>query len=178
MAIRRIGQILVDLGYISDEQLELLVDEQKQRPGQLFGQVAMDMGLIDRRSAGPGAGRADVSLRNGRARRSDHQAKDVLDDGDRADGADVSHHPDRVRRRHAHRRDVRSAEPGRAGRTADLPRLQHPRGGGHRTGDASLPSNAITARTPKASRAWSTTWKTTPTSPPPRRQPSAMVRST
>jgi type IV pilus assembly protein PilB len=47
MALRRIGQILVDLGYISDEQLELLVEEQEQRPGQLLGQVAMDMGLIN-----------------------------------------------------------------------------------------------------------------------------------
>jgi type IV pilus assembly protein PilB len=47
MALRRIGQILVDLGYISDEQLELLVEEQQQRPGQLLGQVAMDLGLID-----------------------------------------------------------------------------------------------------------------------------------
>ena len=47
MALRRIGQILVDLGYISDEQLELLIDEQQQRPGQLLGQVAMDMGLIN-----------------------------------------------------------------------------------------------------------------------------------
>ena len=47
MALRRIGQILVDLGYISDEQLELLLEEQQQRPGQLLGQVAMDMGLID-----------------------------------------------------------------------------------------------------------------------------------
>jgi type IV pilus assembly protein PilB len=47
MAQRRIGQILVDLGYISDEQLELLVDEQHERPGQMFGQVAMDMGLIN-----------------------------------------------------------------------------------------------------------------------------------
>jgi type IV pilus assembly protein PilB len=46
MAMRRIGQILVDLGFITDEQLELLVDEQKQHPGQLFGRVAMDMGLI------------------------------------------------------------------------------------------------------------------------------------
>jgi len=46
MALRRIGQILVDLGYISDEQLELIVDEQEQRPGQLLGQVAMDLGLI------------------------------------------------------------------------------------------------------------------------------------
>jgi type IV pilus assembly protein PilB len=47
MALRRIGQILVDLGYISDEQLELLIEEQEQRPGQLLGQVAMDMGLIN-----------------------------------------------------------------------------------------------------------------------------------
>src|SRR5262245_51774510 len=47
MAQRRIGQILVDLGYLSDEQLELLVDEQQERSGQLLGQVAMDMGLIN-----------------------------------------------------------------------------------------------------------------------------------
>jgi len=47
MAQRRIGQILVDLGYISDDQLELIVDEQHQRTGQLLGQVAMDMGLIN-----------------------------------------------------------------------------------------------------------------------------------
>ncbi|MGI9427793.1 MAG: GspE/PulE family protein, partial [Bythopirellula sp.] len=47
MALRRIGQILVDLGYISDEQLELIVDEQEQRPGQLLGQVAMDLGLVN-----------------------------------------------------------------------------------------------------------------------------------
>ncbi|QEG34495.1 GspE/PulE family protein [Bythopirellula goksoeyrii] len=47
MALRRIGQILVDLGYISDEQLETLVEEQEQRPGQLLGQVAMDMGLVN-----------------------------------------------------------------------------------------------------------------------------------
>ena len=47
MALRRIGQIIVDLGYISDEQLELLLEEQQQRPGQLLGQVAMDMGLIN-----------------------------------------------------------------------------------------------------------------------------------
>jgi type IV pilus assembly protein PilB len=47
MALRRIGQILVDLGYISDEQLELLIEEQEQRPGQLLGQVAMDMGMVN-----------------------------------------------------------------------------------------------------------------------------------
>jgi len=47
MALRRIGQILVDLGYVSDDQLELIVDEQQQRPGQLLGQVAMDLGLVN-----------------------------------------------------------------------------------------------------------------------------------
>lgn len=47
MAMRRIGQILVDMGFLSDEQLELLVDELPQHPGQLFGRVAMDMGLIN-----------------------------------------------------------------------------------------------------------------------------------
>src|SRR5688500_4336029 len=47
MAQRRIGQILVDLGYVSDDQLELLLDAQQQRPGQMLGQVAMDMGLLN-----------------------------------------------------------------------------------------------------------------------------------
>ncbi|MEM7808617.1 MAG: ATPase, T2SS/T4P/T4SS family [Planctomycetota bacterium] len=46
MAMRKIGQILVDMGVIDDEQLDLLVDEQKQQPGQLIGRVAIDMGLI------------------------------------------------------------------------------------------------------------------------------------
>ncbi|MEQ8849119.1 ATPase, T2SS/T4P/T4SS family [Botrimarina sp.] len=47
MAMRRLGQVMVDMGFIDDEQLELLVDEQKQQPGLLIGRVAMDMGLID-----------------------------------------------------------------------------------------------------------------------------------
>ncbi|TWT73435.1 Type II/IV secretion system protein [Posidoniimonas polymericola] len=46
MAMRRLGQILVDMGFITDEQLELVVDEQKQHPGQPIGRVAMDMGLV------------------------------------------------------------------------------------------------------------------------------------
>jgi type IV pilus assembly protein PilB len=47
MAQRRIGQILVDLGYISDDQLELILEEQQQRVGQMLGQVTMDLGLIN-----------------------------------------------------------------------------------------------------------------------------------
>lgn len=46
MAIRRIGQVMVDLGFISDEQLEMLLEEQQQRPGELLGQIAMSMGLV------------------------------------------------------------------------------------------------------------------------------------
>ncbi len=46
MAMRRIGQILVDLGFISDDQLELLVEEQESHPGELLGKIAQDMGLI------------------------------------------------------------------------------------------------------------------------------------
>jgi type IV pilus assembly protein PilB len=46
MAHRRIGQVLVDMGFINDEQQELVVDEQQQHPGQLLGKVAVDMGLI------------------------------------------------------------------------------------------------------------------------------------
>ncbi|MCH2595633.1 MAG: Flp pilus assembly complex ATPase component TadA, partial [Pirellulales bacterium] len=64
MALRRLGQILVDLGYISDEQLELVVDEQQQRPGHLLGQVAMDMGLISDAQLGQALGE-QLSLRTG-----------------------------------------------------------------------------------------------------------------
>jgi type IV pilus assembly protein PilB len=47
MAHRRIGQVFVDMGFITDEQQELLVDEQREHPGQLLGKVAIDMGLIN-----------------------------------------------------------------------------------------------------------------------------------
>jgi type IV pilus assembly protein PilB len=46
MAVRRLGQIFVDLGFITDDQLEMLVEEQAQNPGQLIGRVAEDMGLV------------------------------------------------------------------------------------------------------------------------------------
>ncbi len=35
------------MGFITDEQQELLVDEQREHPGQLLGKVAIDMGLIN-----------------------------------------------------------------------------------------------------------------------------------
>src|SRR6056297_2986114 len=46
MAPRRIGQILVDLGFLTDEQRDVVLDEQEQQPGALFGKVAEEMQLI------------------------------------------------------------------------------------------------------------------------------------
>jgi predicted regulator of amino acid metabolism with ACT domain len=47
MAIRRIGQIFVDMGFISDEQLEMLLEEQNQRPGTLLGRIALELNLLN-----------------------------------------------------------------------------------------------------------------------------------
>ena len=46
MAVRRIGQILVDLGFITDDQLDMVLEEQAQNPGQMLGRIAEDMGLV------------------------------------------------------------------------------------------------------------------------------------
>ncbi len=46
MAARRIGQILVDLGFITDDQLQLLLEEQQQQAGALLVKLAEDMALI------------------------------------------------------------------------------------------------------------------------------------
>jgi type IV pilus assembly protein PilB len=46
MAIRRLGQILVDLGYITDEQLKQLLEEQASHPSEKIGKLAEEMGLI------------------------------------------------------------------------------------------------------------------------------------
>lgn len=46
MSTRRIGQIFVDMGFMTDEQLQLLLEEQQQQPGALLGKLAEDMALI------------------------------------------------------------------------------------------------------------------------------------
>ena len=43
---RQLGQILVVMGFINDDQLEMLVEEQSQQAGVKIGKVAEDMGLI------------------------------------------------------------------------------------------------------------------------------------
>ncbi|MEO1993623.1 MAG: ATPase, T2SS/T4P/T4SS family [Pirellulales bacterium] len=44
MALKKIGQILLDLGLVDDEQLENMLDEQKAREGQLLGQIGLQLG--------------------------------------------------------------------------------------------------------------------------------------
>ena len=46
MAQRKLGQILVDLGYLNDDQLWDILEEQKQSPGEIIGQVAVRMGMV------------------------------------------------------------------------------------------------------------------------------------
>ena len=46
MAIRRIGQILVDLGFLREDRLEMLLEEQQQRSGEMLGHIAVSMGLV------------------------------------------------------------------------------------------------------------------------------------
>jgi type IV pilus assembly protein PilB len=46
MASRKIGQILVDLGYLSEDQLWDVLNEQKSRPEMVLGQVAITMGFV------------------------------------------------------------------------------------------------------------------------------------
>ncbi|MCH2201936.1 MAG: Flp pilus assembly complex ATPase component TadA [Fuerstiella sp.] len=46
MAQRKLGQILIDLGYLTDDQLWDVLEEQKQSPGEIIGQVAVRMGHV------------------------------------------------------------------------------------------------------------------------------------
>ncbi|MEE2686468.1 MAG: ATPase, T2SS/T4P/T4SS family [Planctomycetota bacterium] len=68
MAGRRLGQVFVDLGFFDDDQLEMLVDEQQQQPGQLIGRVAEQMGLI-----------TDIQLAQALAEQMDLQVVDLGD---------------------------------------------------------------------------------------------------
>ena len=46
MALRRLGQILIDLGIIDEEQLDSMLEEQSNRGGELLGRVGVSMSLI------------------------------------------------------------------------------------------------------------------------------------
>ena len=47
MAQRRLGQILVDLGYLTEDQLWDVLEAQKQSQGEIVGQVAVRMGFVN-----------------------------------------------------------------------------------------------------------------------------------
>ncbi|MEX1223786.1 MAG: ATPase, T2SS/T4P/T4SS family [Pirellulales bacterium] len=65
MAHRRIGQILVDLGYLDDDQVERVLAEQQDQNGELFGKLAIGMGLInDDQLAQAVAEQADLQVVN------------------------------------------------------------------------------------------------------------------
>jgi type IV pilus assembly protein PilB len=43
MALKKLGQILLDLGLVDDDQLENMLEEQKTREGQLLGRIGMQL---------------------------------------------------------------------------------------------------------------------------------------
>ncbi len=47
MALRNLGQVLVDLGFITDDQLEELKAEQERNPEESLGRIAEQMGYIN-----------------------------------------------------------------------------------------------------------------------------------
>lgn len=46
MALRRLGQVFVDLGFITEDQLEMLREQKNLRATEPLGQIAISMGLI------------------------------------------------------------------------------------------------------------------------------------
>ncbi len=159
MAIRRIGQILVDLGFITDEQLEQLLEEQQQRPGKLFGKLAEELELI-----------TDEQLAQALAEQWNMQVislgdtvipPQVLSLRHRADGPDVPDRSGQLPRQHADRGHVRSAEPGGPGRAAHLPGLRNPLGRGHRARDQGRARSLLLGqRRERRKRSWPT-WRAT-----------------
>jgi type IV pilus assembly protein PilB len=52
MAARKLGQILVDLGHLSEDQLWDVLEQQNQSPGEIIGRVAIRMGLVTEAQVG------------------------------------------------------------------------------------------------------------------------------
>ncbi|MFO8065089.1 MAG: hypothetical protein ACQETQ_04435 [Spirochaetota bacterium] len=46
-SVQRLGEFLVSIGAMSEDQVELVLKEQKNTPDKLFGQIAIEMGFID-----------------------------------------------------------------------------------------------------------------------------------
>ena len=52
MALKRIGQILVDLGLIDEQQLATMLEEQAARGGELLGRVGLALGFYTEEQLG------------------------------------------------------------------------------------------------------------------------------
>jgi type IV pilus assembly protein PilB len=46
MAPKKLGQILIEMGFIDEDQLETLLEEQHKRAGELIGQIAIELDMI------------------------------------------------------------------------------------------------------------------------------------
>ena len=46
-SVQRLGEFLVSIGAMSDEQVQQVLQEQQNSPDKLFGQIAIEMGFID-----------------------------------------------------------------------------------------------------------------------------------
>jgi hypothetical protein len=43
----KIGEFLVKIGALSEEQVNIVLEEQKHEPDKLFGVIALELGFID-----------------------------------------------------------------------------------------------------------------------------------
>ena len=118
---RRLGTILVDMGYLDEETLWKVLEEQKRSGSELLGKVAVRLGLVKEdqvlKALGEQLGMKVVKLGRdddpGRADRAGQR-----DDGDGVQGrADLAEQEGQER----HGGDGRAAEPVDARQPADVP---------------------------------------------------------
>ena len=140
---RRIGDVIVQLGFAERELVERVVAD-GHRDGVPLGQALIEAGIVELRAARPGARRAQRARLRRPERLRRRQGRHEHDR--RRQGAPIPDDPDRLpRRAHAARGDRGSREPAGARRHHDGHRLRGaPRGGlarGHRRPDRE-PRNA------------------------------------
>lgn len=46
-ATARLGEVLVCIGAMTEDQIDRVLDEQQRTPDKLFGRIAIEMGFID-----------------------------------------------------------------------------------------------------------------------------------
>ena len=46
----RLGEFLVRIGVMQEDQVQVVLEEQKKRPDELFGQIAIELGFINEKA--------------------------------------------------------------------------------------------------------------------------------